>query len=282
MKKFPLGINIPLPQLEFEQVAKDPYHRLLSLSWVHFFLYSAGIYMAVNLIFAGLYMIQPGGIENIDPNSFWDHFNFSVQTISTIGYGNMYPTSTYTHTIVFIQVFIGVLNLALATGVFFAKVSLPTANMIFSEKALITSYDQKKSFMIRVANTRSNQIIDAKVYLTLMRKEKTKEGVDMRRFYDMKVVRKHTPLFSFSWTIIHIINEESPLYGWSAEELANSETEFIVTLMGIDGTYSQTIFDKYFYNSSEIHWGGQFSDILYTDNNGVTKINYDQFHKIQT
>ena len=271
-----------LPQLELEKVTKDPYHRIMTLSWSRFFVYSTIIYIFVNIFFAGLYMLQPGGITNVDPNSFWDHFNFSVQTISTIGYGHTYPISNYAHFVVFIEVFVGVLNLALATGIFFAKVSLPSAKIIFSQKALITNYDQKKSFLLRVANTRSNQIIDAKVYITLMRKEKTLEGIDMRRFYDMKVVRKHSPLFSFSWTVIHTIDEASPLFGASAEDLINSETEFIVTLMGIDGTYSQTIYDKYFYSASDVHWGGQFADILHTNAKGVTEINYRDFHKINS
>lgn len=258
----------------------DLYHFLVTLSWPRFFALITVSYVVANTLFALAYVAGGDCIENAQPGSFRDTFFFSIQTMATIGYGSMYPRTNYAHGLVALEALVGLLGFAMATGMMFARFSLPTARVLFSRVAVIAPYDGVPTLMFRTANQRNNFILEAQVRVTLVRNEVTKEGHFMRRFYDLQLVRSETPIFALTWTVMHPINEASPLYKTTAESLAEAETELVITLTGIDESVSQTIHTRHSFVSSEILWNMRFVDILSRTSNGQRIIDYSHFHDV--
>jgi inward rectifier potassium channel len=256
----------------------DFYHRLLTMPWWMLFLLLAIAYVTFNLVFAGLFMLQDDSIADARRGSFVDAFFFSVQTMATIGYGEMRPATFYANVLVTIEVLLGMTGLAVASGLVFARFSRPTARVMFSKVAVIVTHDGVPSMMFRAANQRRNQILEAQVTVMLLRDEISSEGVEMRRFHDMAVSRPRTPMFALTWTVIHPIDESSPLFGESRESLLRSHAQIIVSIVGIDETFSQTVHARHAYDAAEIHWNRRFADILGRTEDGQRSIDYRRFH----
>ncbi|MBD0335079.1 MAG: ATP-sensitive inward rectifier potassium channel 10 [Cyanobacteria bacterium Co-bin13] len=260
---------------------QDVYHHLLTMSWPGFIGLMGLVYLAVNALFALAYLLGgEGAIANARPGSFADLFFFSVQTLASIGYGAMYPETTYAHVLVVIEAFLGLLFIAMVTGISFARFSLPTARILFSNYAVIAPYNGVPTLMFRTANKRRNRILEAQLWVTLVRDETTAEGEFFRRFYDLSLSRSHTPLFALSWTAMHPINADSPLYGETAESLLKTNAEIIVILTGMDETTSQTIHARHSFLSEEVFWNYQLCDILCRTPEGRRAIDYSNFDKI--
>ncbi|NMG10334.1 ion channel [Brasilonema sp. UFV-L1] len=259
---------------------RDPYHLLLTLCWYKTLALISFGYILANTLFALAYLAGGDGIENARPGNFLDAFFFSVQTMASIGYGAMYPKTFYTNILVTIESLLGLMGLAMATGLMFARFSLPKARVMFSHVAVITPHNDMPTLMLRVANERQNWILEAQVRVTLVRSEISKEGDVMRRFYDMSLLRSHSPLFALSWTIMHPIDETSPLYGISSEEMFEDEMEVLVTFTGLDETVSQTIHARHSYVAEEILWNMRFVDILSKTHEGRRSIDYSRFHDV--
>ena len=259
---------------------QDVYHRLLELSWLRFGLLWVGIYLTVNFMFALLYWIDPGGITNARPWSFEDAFFFSVQTLGTIGYGAMAPHSTIANLLVTAEAFFSLALTAVGTGLIFARVSRPTARVMFSRSAVVTQRNGVPTLMFRAANTRVNQILEAQVTLNLARTTTTLEGTSYRGFYNLQPVRDRSPLFALTWTIMHVIDETSPLYGSDHESLLAEQAELIIVLSGTDETFAQRIHARHSYLPHEIHWDRSFADILTMDEHGGRMIDYGRFHDL--
>ena len=256
------------------------YHFLLTISWWRFLAVISAIYIAINALFALLYLVGGDGIENARPGNFADAFFFSVQTMASIGYGAMYPKTQYANTLVVIEALVGLLVMAVATGLIFARFSLPIAKVMFSHVAVIAPYDGVPTLMFRAANQRGNFILEAQIKVSLVRNEITKEGNFMRRFYDLKLVRSQSPAFSLTWTVMHCIDESSPLYNQTPESLTEETAELIVTLTGIDETISQTVHSRYSYISDEILWNMRFVDILSVTQDSRRVVNMSKFHDV--
>ncbi|MGH8001425.1 MAG: ion channel [Brasilonema sp.] len=259
---------------------RDPYHLLLTLCWYKTLALISFGYILANALFALAYLVGGDGIENARPGNFLDAFFFSVQTMASIGYGAMYPKTFYTNILVTIESLLGLIGLAMATGLMFARFSLPKARVMFSHVAVITPHNDMPTLMLRVANERQNWILEAQVRVTLVRSEISKEGDVMRRFYDMSLLRSHSPLFALSWTIMHSINESSPLYGVSPEEMLEDDMEVLVTFTGLDETVSQTIHARHSYVAEEIFWNMRFVNILSKTQEGRRSIDYSRFHDV--
>jgi len=259
----------------------DPYHLLLTISWLQFLALTSVVYIAANALFALLYLLGGDGIANADPGSFSDAFFFSVQTMASIGYGAMYPITPWADMLVTIEALTGLLGLAMATGLMFARFARPTARVLFSNNAIITVQDGLPTLMFRAANQRHNQVIEAQVRMTLVRNVTTSEGEYMRRFYDMKLVRSQTPVFMLTWTVMHPIDADSPLYGLNMDDLAEIEAEIVVTLTGLDETFAQTIHARHSYISSEILWNVRFADIISRLPDGRRAVDYRHFHEVR-
>jgi len=260
---------------------QDPYHLLLTLNWFWFFVAISVFYIIINTLFAFLYLAGGDCLENARPGSFADAFFFSVQTMASIGYGVMSPRTDYANFIVTIEALVGLMALAMSTGLMFARFSLPTAKVLFSNVAIITSYNGAPTLIFRTANKRRNRILEAQVQVSLLRDEVTKEGDFMRRFYDLKLVRSQTPIFALTWTIMHQIDESSPLYDVTHESLVETHSELVVILTGLDETVSQTIHARHSYVASEILSNRRFVDIFLRKPNGRWVIDYNRFHDVE-
>ncbi len=258
----------------------DLYHWLLALRWRPFLMLISLFYFSINCLFALAYMTTGNGIANAQPGSFKDAFFFSIQTLSTVGYGSMYPESLYAQILVTIEIWTGLLLLTILTGLMFARFSRPTAKVIFSNVAVICPYNGLPTLMFRAANRRDNRILEAQVQVSFIRNEISAEGHQLRRFYDLKLLRSQTPIFGLSWLLMHPIDENSPLYGETMESLAQKEGEIWVTLTGIDETFSQTIHARYAYTLAEILPNQRFVDIFSHTPQGETYIDLTHFHDV--
>nr|WP_290226685.1 ion channel [Trichocoleus desertorum] len=259
---------------------REPYHLLLTIPWTGFLALTVLCYGVTNAVFALLYLAQPASIANAKPGSFLDAFFFSVQTLASIGYGALYPQTVYANTLVTIEAMVSLVGIALLTGLAFARFSRPTARVSFSHVAVIGPYEGVPTFIFRTANQRRNQILEAKLRLYLMRDEMSLEGHSMRRFYELKLLRSHTPSFTLSWTVLHPIDQSSPFYGATPESLAQMRASVVVSLSGIDETVSQAIHARYTYGAQDILWNYCFVDIFHETADGHRYINYNHFHDV--
>jgi len=245
----------------------DSYHTMLRMGWAEFLAWLLLVYLTINGLFAAGYLAcgpgSLGGSRGIDQGSrFWDAFFFSVQTFATIGYGKITPIGMAANILVTIEALVGLLSLALATGLLFARFSKPTARVVFSNRAILSKHDGIPSLIFRIANQRLNQIVEAQVSFVLSINEVTEEGERYRNFYDLKLERSRSPIFALTWLVVHPIDSTSPLFEKTDEFLKQGFAEFVVSLTGIDDTFSQTIHARYSYLPDEIVWGGKFGDIL--------------------
>lgn len=259
---------------------RDPYHLLLTLPWSGFLTLTVLGYLIANALFALAYLAGGDGVENARPGNFFDAFFFSVQTMASIGYGAMHPRTDYANAVVTIEALTGLMGLAMGTGLMFARFSKPTARVTFSRIAVITPHDGVPTLMFRAANQRRNQILEAQMRVRLMRDEVSLEGQFMRRVYDLKLIRSQNPMFSLSWTAMHPIDEQSPLYGITPELLDKAETSLVVTLSGLDETVLQTIHSRHIYICKDILWNMRFVDIISKTKDGNRFVNYSRFHDV--
>ncbi|MGH7008116.1 MAG: ion channel [Stellaceae bacterium] len=278
--RFPLlrGMRAVRAARQRGQSRTDIYHSLLTVSWRGFFALLSVAYMLFNFAFALLYFAQEGGIANAKPGSFADAFFFSVQTMATIGYGDMHPATFYVNAVVTVEVLLGMTGFALATGLIFARFSRPTARVMFSDVAVVSQYDGVQTLMFRAANQRRNRILEASASLMLVRNEITAEGQVMRRFYDLKAARHHNPTFVLTWTVMHPIDETSPLYKSSDQTLRAQEAEIIASISGLDESFAQTIYARKSYRPDNIRWGWRLSDIIGRTSDGRLTVDYEHFH----
>jgi inward rectifier potassium channel len=259
---------------------RDVYHRMLTLSWPRFFLVMAACYIGCNVVFALLYMADPDAIAEARPGSFADAFFFSVQTVATIGYGVMHPQTLYGNLVMTLETLCGLIGFAVLTGLIFARFSRPTARILFSEVAVITPHDGTPTLMFRCANQRLNQILEAAISVTVLRDEVSTEGREIRRFHDLKLLRNRTPVFALTWTVMHPVDSDSPIYGMAQDEMIGKEVEIIVILTGVDETFAQPIQARHSFLASEILWGHRFVDILTPLADGRAAIDYGRFHDV--
>ena len=261
---------------------KDVYHFLLKRSWVGFFCVVILGFLATNAGFALLYAKQPGGIANARPGSFEDAFFFSVQTMATIGYGAMSPVTRMAHIIVTVEAVVGILSVALVTGITFSKFSRPSARIVFSEKMVIAPRDRVPHLMFRLANWRHNQVLEAHLRLILLVTETTAEGETLRRPYELTLARDRNALFSLTWLALHKIDETSPFAGPDAlARLRSQGAQIYASLYGVDETVGQNIHARYAYSLDDVIWNARFKDLLSELPNGTRQLDYRQFHEVE-
>jgi len=238
------------------------YHLLLTTSWTRFIGLLAGSYLALNGGFGVAFLLcGPGALVGGAGAAFGRAFFFSVETFSTIGYGNVVPVGLAANLVVTLEALVGLLWLALATGLLFARFSRPTARVVFSRTAVIAPYRGIKAFEFRIANVRSSQLIEVSATVMLARFEEA-GGRQVRRFYNLALERSSVVFFPLSWTIVHPIDETSPLKDLTRDDLRRSDGEFLVLLSGVEETFAQRVHVRSSYKWDEVVWGARFSDIL--------------------
>ncbi len=271
--------DLQIERVGFRQEGlRDLYHGLMVISIPALLLLLAFSYLAVNALFAGIYLLFDGAIANARPGSFEDAFFFSVQTMATIGYGVLSPQTLAGNILVTIETVIGMLTLALSTGVLFARVSRPTARMTFSRVAVIGTFNGRPTLMLRVANRRRNQIVEAQMSLAVLREETTLEGLRMRRFHDLTLARNRTPVFALTWMVLHHIDEESPLYGVDSAQFAAGNMAIVCAITGLDETFMQMVHTRHTYGPGDLRWRTRFVDIIGERADGRRVIDYTRFH----
>jgi len=256
----------------------DFYHQSLMASWPVFLLGLLGIFVAINLIFAAFYMTDPNGLSNAAPGDFWARFIFSVQTMGSIAYTDMVPKSHYVDVIVMAEAFVGILYIGMLTAVLFARMSRPSARFVFSNVAVILQYHGTPTLMFRAANQRGNQVLDASINVTLARTSTSPEGITMRRFEELALVRSRTSLFALSWTVMHCIDERSPLFGITPETMEEQDMELVILLSGRDDVLADTIYARHTYAPQDIHWQRRFVDVISTSPQGRMVVDLNKFH----
>jgi len=258
----------------------DAYHFLLTSSWSLLFALILLFYVGANAAFAALYMVD-GGIENARPGDFGDAFFFSVQTMATIGYGRMVPVTTFANVVVAGEALFGLVTLAFATGLMFAKFSQPRARVLFSRHAVVSVRDGVPSLMVRLANERATGLVEAQLRLVLVRDETTREGELVRRFHTLALARSSNAVFALSWTAIHPIDASSPLHGQTAASLREARTDLIASLVGIEEATAQTVHARHAWRADAILFGHRFRDILVRTPDGRRALDYARFHDVE-
>ena len=258
----------------------DVYHRLLRASWFVFCATFVAYYLTLNLLFGTLYYQDLAGIVNARSGQFVDAFMFSVQTLATIGYGHLAPASGYINTIVVMEAMTGLLSLALWSSIAFARFSRPTARVLFSRHAVITTDDGVPTLMFRVANGRGNRIVDASISVILLRNERNREGVEWRRQYNLDLVRHRSPVFALSWTVMHRIGETSPLRAILSDEGDDDLAGLVVSLTGIDDTFAQNIHAMSSYSTETIVKAKRLADMTTLGPDGRLVLDFSKFDDI--
>jgi len=257
----------------------DVYHHVLRAPWWLDLLALSGLFLLLNLVFAFAYLAV-GGVEGARPGSLADHFFFSVQTMGTIGYGVMHPLSVGAEALVTAEVIVSVSLVALASGILFAKFSVPRARMQFAEWATISPFDGVPTLMFRLGNERASQIIEATVRVVMVRTERTAEGVTYYRLRDLKLERDHSPAISRSWNLLHRIDDSSPLNAATPETFARDQIELMVTVVGIDETSAQSLHGRHTYLDEQVRWGARHADMVSELPDGSLQLDMREFHRV--
>lgn len=258
---------------------RDLYHHALEVNWPTFFALLATMFLALNAVFAGLYSLGDGAIANQSPPGFVGAFFFSVETLATVGYGDMHPQTLYAHVIATLEIFIGMSGIAMATGLVFARFSRPRAKIMFARNVVVRPLNGRSTLMLRAANARQNVIAEATARLRLMQDEVSPEGYSIYKIHDLKLERSEHPIFLLGWVMMHVIDETSPLHGATAESLAAGDALLLLTIEGADETAAQNVQARYSWRHDEIRWNYRYADLI-RDEGGVTSVDYDNFHLI--
>jgi inward rectifier potassium channel len=268
-----LVINAPPTRM------RDAYYVFLRVRWSLAIASIVGGYLALNCVFALAFLVT-GGVAGARPGSFFDMLCFSAQTMGTIGYGAMYPATPAANVVMIVESVTSLIVTAMATGLVFAKFSRSTARVAFSQHAVIGPTNGVPTLMLRVGNERGNYILEATIRVSLVRTERTAEGVLFYRMYDLRLARERSPMMTRSWTVLHFIEGDSPLLGATPESLAKDEVELVVTLSGTDDTSMQPVHARKRYVDGEILWGARHADVLSERGDGTIVMDVRRFHEV--
>ena len=258
----------------------DLYHRSMTVYWPVFFGVAALIFVVLNAVFASLYYLGDQPIANVAENLPLSLFYFSIETLATVGYGDMHPQTDYGHLIATVEIFTGMCFLAVMTGLIFARFSRPKARFVFAKHPVVAVHQGQPTLMIRIANARHNTISQATARLWLFRMETTKEGEQLRRYHELKLDRREHPLFSLSWSIFHVIDKTSPLYGMSEDDLADADANLVLNVGGVDDSSAQRLYARQFYAQQDIRWQHRYVDITSVSPEGRLVLDYTKFHEV--
>lgn len=260
------------------------YNRLITMSWMQFFVWILVAYLVTNTLFAGVYMLADSdtliGIDDNNLNGpFWKCFFFSSQTLTTVGYGHISPNNFLTSSIAAFESMIGLLAFALATGLLYGRFSRPVAHVRFSKQSVFAPYLDINAWMFRIINNRPNQLINLEITVSLTRLEPKDDGTLARKYYALPLERSKITFFPGNWTLVHPITEESPLYGFTPEDIEKSDTEFLISFQALDDTFVQSVHTRFSYHYDEVRWGYKFK--LMSDANNPTVLDLNKLDEME-
>jgi inward rectifier potassium channel len=257
----------------------DISHRCMTASWPSFIGGAVLVFVVFNAAFAVLYWIGNQPVSNIPDNGYLDYLYFSIETLSTAGYGDMHPQTHYGHFVSAVELFTGIFSMSLMTGLIFARFSRPSARLLFANNPVVSTFEGQPTLMVRFANERHNIIGNATARLWFLGNVTTSEGQSVRRFHELRLQKNEHPALALSWTLYHIIDESSRLFGLDAGDLKAANVSFVVVVSGYDLVAAQTIHGRKSYDHSNIRFGQRYADILETLDDGRIRIDYGKFHE---
>ena len=258
----------------------DLYYRSMTVSWPAFFASAAAIFLVLNGGFALIYFLGDSPVANAANGRFLDLLYFSIETLATVGYGDMHPQSDYGHLVATVEIFTGMSFLAVMTGLVFARFSRPRARFVFARYPIVAQHEGQPTLMIRVANARHNTISGATARLWLIRREQSAEGQFFRRYHELDLRRSDNPVFALSWTIFHAIDESSPLFGLNSDDLARADALLVLTISGLDDNSAQQLNARASYSQDHIRWRHRYVDISSNSDDGRLILDYTKFHDV--
>ena len=258
----------------------DLYHRAMTVYWPVFFGSAAVLFVTLNAVFGFLYWLGHEPIANAEGNGPLAYFYFSIETLATVGYGDMHPQTDYGHLIATVEIFTGMSFLAVMTGLIFARFSRPRARFVFASTAVISRHEGRQALMIRTANARHNTISRASARLWLIRAERSNEGDQLRRFYELKLDRSEHPMFVLSWMLFHIIDRDSPLHGATAADLEEGDALLVLNVGGLDDSSAQQLYAREVYSWRDIRWRHRYKDITSVSPQGRFLLDYTKFNDV--
>jgi len=248
----------------------DPYRLAIELNWPQFLSLMVAVYASVITLFAVIYSLVPGAVANARPHAVSDHFFFSLETLATVGYGYMYPATLYAHIVASVEIMTGVVFTAILTGLIFARFAKPRAKFLFAENPVITTHNGKSTLMLRVGNGRAAVLADASVKISVLLSEVSAEGARFRRTHELTLARHTIPVFPLTWTIMHDIDEHSPLHGLDSQTFEAADARLFVSFQARDPTLAAVVYDVRNYSPADVRFGARYIDVIGTDENGTT------------
>jgi inward rectifier potassium channel len=247
----------------------DPYYLANSLTWPAYLLGLVVLYVSVNAVFAFLYWLVPGAVAQARPYSFQDAFFFSIETIGTVGYGEMYPATLYGHVIASTEIVSNLAFVTVLTGLTFVRFSRPRARFVFADRLVVATHKGTPTLMLQIGNGRAGVLMDATAKLNVLLSEVAEDGSALRRIQELRLLRAHIPLFPLSWTLMHALSEESPLVGYDAARVLSKQARVFVTLEAHDPALATTVRDIRTYAPEDICFGARYRDPIAIAGDGL-------------
>ena len=248
---------------------RDPYHLAVALTWPQFLAALLALYLSVNVVFTILFWLVPGSVANARPDSFSDAFFFSIETLATVGYGKMYPATLHGHMVASIEIVCGLAFTAVLTGLTFVRFSRPRAKLIFAANPVVAMHNGKPTLMVRIGNGRAAVLADARAQLNVLLTETTTEGKVFRRMQELWLERAHIPIFPLFWTLMHVLDERSPLNGYDAARAVKANAQVFVAIEARDPTLATTVHDIRNYPAEDVRFGMRYTEAVTTARDGT-------------
>jgi inward rectifier potassium channel len=260
---------------------RDPYYFAVALTWPQFLAVLLALYLSVNVVFAALFWLVPGSVANARLGHFADNFFFSIETLATVGYGAMYPATLYGHIIAAIEIICGVAFTAVLAGLTFVRFSRPRAKLIFAANPVVAMHNGKPTLMVRIGNGRATVLMDATAKLNIFSKIIDAGGRPLRRGRELQLARAHVPIFPVFWTLMHVIDERSPLHGYDAARMVEADARVFVILEARDPTLGTAVHGVRYYEPEDIRFGMRYSDALTTESDGTLVVDMTRFGAVE-
>jgi inward rectifier potassium channel len=256
----------------------DISHRCMTASWPSFIAGAVSVFVVFNAAFGLLYWFGDQPVSNVAHSDYLDYLYFSIETLSTAGYGDMHPQTHYGHFVSAVELFTGIFSMSVMTGLVFSRFARPSARLLFANNPVVSNYEGKPTLKVRLANERHNIIGNATARVWLLKNITTVEGYSVRRFYELPLLKNEHPALALSWTLYHVLDESSELFNLDPDKLKAAGVALVVVVSGYDVVAAQTIHGRKSYDHTDIRFGQRYADILENLDDGRIRIDYGKFH----
>jgi len=281
------GARVRLGTYEFEKKGvprfdlRDPYHLAVALTWPQFLAALLTLYLSVNVVFAALFWLVPGSVARARPGNFADAFFFSIETLATVGYGEMYPATLYGHVVAAAEIVCGLAFIAILTGLTFVRFSRPRAKLVFAANPVVAAHNGKSTLMLRIGNGRATMLMDARAQLNVLLTETSAEGKVFHRAQELRLERAHIPFFPLFWTLTHVLDERSPLHGYDMARAIEASAQLFVMIEVRDPILATAVHAIHNYAPQDIRFGMRYSDAVTTAADGTPVLDLTKIGELE-